>query len=107
MKIKNWNIEELTGYKPLTTLYMDFSIADKFGKNAILSTFNEAKKEYKGRYKYQTELAMVLNWKLWEHYDGDNPSLAKIYNDLFTTYHNYLLNSLKGEELSYYIWTTD
>ena len=56
MKIKNWNIEELTGYKPLTTLYMDFSIADKFGKNAILSTFNAAKKEYKGRkygYRFQ------------------------------------------------------
>ena len=46
MKIKNWNIEEFTGYKPLTNLYMDFSIADKFGKNAILSTFNAAKKEY-------------------------------------------------------------
>ena len=106
MKIKNWNIEELTGYKPLTTLYMDFSIADKFGKNAILSTFNAAKKEYKGRHKYQTELAMVLNWKLWEHYEN-NDELVQIYNKLFTSYNDYLLDNLKGEELSYYIRTTD
>lgn len=106
MKIKNWNIVELTGYKPLTTLYMDFSIADKFGKNAVLSTFNAAKKEYKGRYKYQTELAMVLNWKLWEHYEN-NDELAQIYNKLFTSYNDYLLDNLEGEELSYYIRTTD
>ena len=106
MKIKNWNIEELTGYKPLTTLYMDFSIADKFGKNAILSTFNAAKKEYKGRYKYQTELTMVLNWKLWEHYQNED-ELALVYNKLFTSYNDYLLDNLKGEELSYYIRTTD
>lgn len=106
MKIKNWNIEELTGYKPLTTLYMDFSIADKFGKNAILSTFINAKKEYEGRYKYQTELAMVLNWKLWEH-DWNKSELALVYNKLFTSYNDYLLDNLKGEELSYYIRTTD
>lgn len=106
MKIKDWNIEAVTGYKPLTTLYMDFSIADKFGKNAILSTFNVTKADYKGRYKYQTELAMVLNWKLWEHYGNDN-ELAQIYNKLFVTYNDYLLDNLKGEELSYYIQTTD
>ena len=31
MTIKTWNIEELTGYKPFTTFYEDFSIADAFG----------------------------------------------------------------------------
>ena len=32
---KDWNIEAMTGYKPITTFYMDFSIADKFGVAAI------------------------------------------------------------------------
>ena len=32
MKIENWRIEELTGYKPITSFYTDFSIADRFGK---------------------------------------------------------------------------
>ena len=35
IKLEDWRIEEITGYKPITTFYMDFSIADKFGTNAI------------------------------------------------------------------------
>ena len=30
MTIKDWKIEELTGYKPISTFYTDFSIADNF-----------------------------------------------------------------------------
>lgn len=29
--VKTWNIEAMTGYKPRTTFYEDFSIADHFG----------------------------------------------------------------------------
>lgn len=32
MKIAVWNIEALTGYKPITTFYEDFSIADHYLK---------------------------------------------------------------------------
>ena len=35
IKLEDWRIEEITGYKPITTFYMDFSIADRFGTNAI------------------------------------------------------------------------
>ena len=35
MKLENWTIEEMTGYKPITTFYTDFSIADKFGTKGI------------------------------------------------------------------------
>lgn len=42
MKIENWRIEELTGYKPITTFYTDFSIADKFGVEAIKDTYNRS-----------------------------------------------------------------
>ena len=37
MKIKDWNIKELTGYEPITSFYRDFSIADNFGIKAIKS----------------------------------------------------------------------
>ena len=30
-----WNIEQITGYKPITTFWQDFSIADKFGLDAV------------------------------------------------------------------------
>ena len=33
--IPRWNIAELNGYEPITTFWQDFSIADKFGNNAI------------------------------------------------------------------------
>lgn len=69
MKIKDWNIEALTGYKPITTFYTDFSIAEPFGESAIKDTYERAFKIWKSDYKYLTELVMVLNWKCWEHED--------------------------------------
>ena len=80
--IKTWNIESMTGYKPITTFYEDFSIADRFGANAILDTYKRAFKYWKNDYKYLTELVMVLNWKIYEHYQK-NDRFANIYNDLW------------------------
>ena len=42
MIIKTWNIESMTGYKPRTTFYEDFSIADHFGGPAIRDTYCRA-----------------------------------------------------------------
>ena len=52
-----------------TTFFEDFTIADKFGKKAVLDTYQRAFKEWKSDYKYLTELVIALNWKIWEHYD--------------------------------------
>ena len=38
LSFKDWNIERMTGYKPMTTCYMDFSIAEAFGESAVLET---------------------------------------------------------------------
>lgn len=106
MKIKTWNIEEMTGYKPQTTFYEDFSIADAFGTRAVRDTFNRAFREWKEDYKFLTELVMVLNWKIWEHYDRNN-LLGMLYNELWEKADGYAVNHLKGEELSYFNRTTD
>lgn len=44
----SWNefIEERTGYKPMTTFWDDFSIAEMFGLDAVIGTFNMAFKEW-------------------------------------------------------------
>ena len=105
----NWNVEEVTGYKPVTTFWQDFSIADRFGAGAIRSTYIQAFKEWKGNYKYLTELVMVLNHKIWQHYDPDaleNP-LAEVYNELWGAADSWAMDNLKGDELSYYIQTLD
>lgn len=106
MKIKTWNIEAMTGYKPVTTFYEDFSIADNFGKSAIYDTFERAFKEWKHNYIYLTELVMVLNWKIWEHYKT-NDEYATVYNDLWKLTDSYAVNNLKDEELKYFYRTTD
>ena len=106
MEVANWNIEEMTGYKPITTFYTDFSIADGFGVDAINDTYKRAFEEWKSDYKYLTELVMVLNWKIAEHYES-NMEYAKVYNDLWTKADAYACEHLKGVELDYFYSTTD
>lgn len=106
MTIKTWNIEALTGYKPFTTFYEDFSIADAFGMLAINDTYKRAFNEWKHDYKYITELIMVLNWKIHEHY-GSNENYAKVYDYLWRKADEWAMKNLKGEELQYYLRTTD
>ena len=106
MKIKTWNIEELTGYKPFTTFYEDFSIADAFSVNAIIDTYKLAFKAWKHDYKYITEFIMALNWKIHEHY-GSNNKYAEVYDKLWRKADEWAMDNLKGEALQYYLETTD
>lgn len=104
--MKKWNIEEMTGYKPITTFWQDFTIAEKFGVKAVKETFDKVFEEWHKDYKYLTELVMVLNWKIWEHYQNDE-ELAKVYNDLWEQADNYACENLKNEELDYFYNITD
>lgn len=107
MIIKTWNIESMTGYKPITTFYEDFSIADNFGMAAVKDTFKRGFETAKFMgYKELTEFVMALNWKIWEHYKG-NEQLAKCYHDLWAKAAEYAVENLEGEELSYFYRTTD
>ena len=107
MKIRTWNIEAMTGYKPKTTFYEDFSIADHFGQAAVKDTFNRGFETaiFMG-YEYLTEFVMVLNWKIWEHYEA-NEALARLDNELWEKADLYAQENLKGEELSYFYRTID
>jgi len=58
--IPKWNIAEITGYDPMTTFWQDFSMADKFGNEAIADTYRKVKAEWKDNYKHWTELCLVL-----------------------------------------------
>lgn len=101
-----WNIEAMCGYKPQTTFWDDFSIADAFGVNAIKDTYNRAFEEWKSNHIYLTELVMVLNHKIWQWYER-NETIARVYNELWEKADLYACENLKGEELSYFYSTTD
>ncbi len=104
--MKTWNIEKLTGYKPITTFYEDFSIADMFGLDAIKDTYNRAFEEWKSDYKYVTELIMALNWKIWEHYEK-NDAYAELYNKLWLQADEWANENLVGDAYRYYWCTTN
>ena len=94
------------GYEMTTTFWEDFSIADLFGKGAIKDTFDRAFNDWKGNYVYLTELVIVLNHKIWQHYET-NESIARVYQDLWEKADEYACENLKGEELSFFYRITD
>ena len=97
----------LYGYETITTFWQDFSIADAFGSAAIQDTFNRAFKEWKSNYKYLTELVLVLNWKLWEHYEQEHEQIARLYEELWRTANGYAQCNLCGDELRYFLSVID
>ena len=107
LKIKTWNIQEMTGYEPQTTFYEDFSIADAFGISAIKDTYKRGLDTCNALgYIYLTEFVMALNWKIWEHYQS-NDAIARVYNDLWEKASEVAQTTLQGAELMYYYRTTD
>lgn len=106
IKLPVWDIEAVCAYKPITTFWNDFSVADAFGTSAVADTFKRAFEEWKGNYKYLTELVMVLNSKIWQWFEKD-ADLAAMYNEFWEIADQYALNNLKGEELEYFYRVTD
>ena len=105
-KVTRFDSEGLFGYKQITTFFEDFGIAEHFGFDAVRDTYDRALEAWKDDYKFLTELVMVLNWKIWEHYEK-NEALARVYNDLWQKADRYATTHLKGEELQYFYRTTD
>lgn len=102
-----WMMAEEVGYDPKTTFWDDFSIADVFGIDAVKDTFDRAFSEWKTNHVYLTELVLVLNHKLWQHYSRKKEELARCYERLWRVAENYALETLKDDELEYYYRITD
>lgn len=106
LKISKWNVEEEMGYKPITTFWNDFSIAENFGLLAILDTFDECFKEWHSDIKYMTELSMVLNHKIFFWYEK-NKKVANAYNLIWRKLDEYICSHFEGSDLQYYYRITD
>ena len=94
------------GYDVVTTFWEDFSAADIYGIPAVTDTFNRAFEEWKGNHIYLTELVLVLNHKIWQHYKS-SPTLAKEYDELWRKADSYAVEHLQGSELEYFYDVTD
>ena len=106
MTWKEYQKEE-HGFEVQTTFWEDFGIADRFGKSAVKDTYKSALAYAKTNYKYLTELSIVLNYRLWMHYNKGNETLARVYDEIWRKCHNYAQRTLKGEEFQFYFNATD
>ena len=104
--MEKWNVEAMTGYKPKTTFWEDFVIAEHFGVSAIRDTYKRAFDGWKDNAEYLTELVMVLNHKIWRWYQI-NDRYARLYDELWRKADRYAVNHLKGDDLSYFLEVTD
>lgn len=107
LKAKGEIIMNVFGYETITTFWQDFSIGEMFGIAGVKDTYRKAFKEWKGNYKYLTELVMVLNWKFHQHCEKEDPVYKTLYEELWREADSYACENLKGEELSYFYRTTD
>lgn len=94
------------GYMAKTTFWTDFSVADGFGVSAIKDTYKRVFEEWKSNVEYVTELAMVLNHKSWYFAERD-VAKAELYVRLWQKTDAWCINNLKGDDLNYYLSTTD
>lgn len=95
-------------YELKTTFWTDFVIAERVsGEAGIRDTYKRATKEWRnGDITTYTELVMVLNWRIWALAETNEP-LARVYDELWRKEHDWALDNLKGDDLSYYLKTTD
>jgi hypothetical protein len=121
--IPKWNIDEVSDYKPITNLWEVFRLIEVHSietaneqdfewvepmKNLITVNYISVIENPFNRksIKIMTELAMVLNWSIflwWEQ----NEEIGKLYDTLWKQVDCYIMNNFSGEDLSYYIRTTD
>lgn len=94
------------GYEMKTTFWMDFTIADSFGVEAIKDTFNRAFNEWQNNVEFVTELAIVMSCKSI-YYFGKNEQYMKVYIDLYHIVDDWCMNNFKDDDLLYYLNTTD
>ena len=95
------------GYEPKTTFWNDFTIADKFGLEAIKDTYHRAFRDWKSNYVYLTELVMVLNHKIWEWHEKKNEAYSKLYNSLWEEVDGWACENLSGEQADYFFSVLD
>jgi hypothetical protein len=96
---------EVTGYKPITTFWDDFTIADRYGVEGIKDTYKRATREWQNDCKFYTELVMVLNWKCWYHNEIGNNEYSQLYADFYYEAYEFGLDKFTGDELTYF-WST-
>lgn len=65
------------------TFVIDLRIAERFGKSAIIDTFERVVKEWSFDVRFYAAFVYALNCLCWYHYNNKNEEFAKLYSDLY------------------------
>ena len=84
----------------------DFTEVETKWSKAIEELCKQLFEENKSNVKYLTELVLVMNWKIREHYETDEDT-ARVYDKLWKELDEYCCENLKWEEARYYFKRTD
>lgn len=99
-------LERQFDYQFETTFWEEFSIADNYGSEGVVEHYNLVFDQWKDNLKFLTELVMVLNWKIAQWYQVDD-DLGLTYDQLWKRADGYAMETLKGDDLHYYLSTLD
>jgi len=106
VQLQKLALEKEFDYKFETTFWEEFSISDQYGSDGVIEHYNQVFEQWKDNHKYLTELVLVLNWKIFQWYQVDD-DLGQTYDQLWKETDAYALETLKGDDLHYYLHTLD
>ena len=99
-------LEKMLDYKFESTFWEEFSIAEDYGAEGVKEHYDLVFEQWKDNLKFLTELVLVLNIKIFIWYGVDD-SIGKMYDQLWKETDGYALNTLKSDDLHYYLSTLD
>lgn len=114
-KLPEWGMAKAIGYKPKTTFWQDFSIADLYGPEAVLDTFKRAFREWCHDVEYIAEMSLVLNHKgFWYNSASEKKDnngflalMSELYFNLYEQLNEWAKDNYKDADAEYYFNVTD
>lgn len=86
-------------YEPRSLYWQRFSIAERYGKEEILTVYNEAAKEFKHDCEGLSELALFLKAKTCQHCEEYmNSAFCDTYKELYESVQKYAHEQLEKDE---------
>ena len=99
-------LEKMLDFKFESTFWEEFSIAENYGSEGVREHYKVVFDQWKDNLKYLTELVLVLNIKIFLWYGVDD-TIGLTYDQLWKETDGYALETLKGNDLHYYLSTLD
>lgn len=92
----------------ISNLWQTFSILDTFGSEKnVETTHGELMKTFGKNPVMLTAACLVFNWKLWDHYNAGRMSMAKLYDRIWKSVDAHAVETLKGDDLRFFLEVTD